>query len=201
MNSIFDFIVEPIGDRYNNEKKINNKKLILNTSIESFKFINKLAKIISIPLAYKTPLKKGDQVMIHHNVFRRYYDIRGKEKNSSKFLNNDNYFCQLDQVYLYNQGAGWKSFADRCFIKPIIDNNDFNADKLQKHIGIVKYDNSSLNKLKIKTGDCIGFTPNSEFEFIINDEFLYCMKSNDIVIKYEHQGDEEEYNPSWAKSS
>ena len=41
MNSIFDFIVEPIGDRYNNEKKINNKKLILNTSIESFKFINK----------------------------------------------------------------------------------------------------------------------------------------------------------------
>jgi hypothetical protein len=27
------------------------------------------------------------------------------------------------------------------------------------------------------------------------------MKSNDIVIKYEHQGNEEEYNPSWAHSS
>jgi len=27
------------------------------------------------------------------------------------------------------------------------------------------------------------------------------MKSNDIVIKYEYQGNEEEYNPSWAASS
>jgi hypothetical protein len=26
------------------------------------------------------------------------------------------------------------------------------------------------------------------------------MKSNDIVIKYEYKGDEEEYNPSWAHS-
>ena len=53
MNSIFDFIVEPIGDRYNNKKQINDKTLILNTSIESFKFINKLAKVIAVPLAYK----------------------------------------------------------------------------------------------------------------------------------------------------
>jgi hypothetical protein len=27
------------------------------------------------------------------------------------------------------------------------------------------------------------------------------MKSNDIVIKYENEGNEVEYNPSWASSS
>jgi hypothetical protein len=27
------------------------------------------------------------------------------------------------------------------------------------------------------------------------------MQSNDILIKYEHKGNETEYNPSWAKSS
>jgi len=27
------------------------------------------------------------------------------------------------------------------------------------------------------------------------------MKSNDIVIKYEYQGNEVEYNPSWASRS
>jgi hypothetical protein len=26
------------------------------------------------------------------------------------------------------------------------------------------------------------------------------MKSNDIVIKYEYKGNEEEYNPGWAHS-
>tara|TARA_Y100001968_G_scaffold333882_1_gene400542 strand:- start:26311 stop:26916 length:606 start_codon:yes stop_codon:yes gene_type:complete len=201
MNSVYDFIVEPVGERYNNQKKINGKKLILNTSIESFKFINKLAKVKSIPLAYKTPLKPNDYVMIHHNVFRRYYDIRGKEKNSSKFLFDNKYFCQVDQIYLYNNGTGWKSFGDRCFVKPIVNKDDLTLDKLAKHIGILKYDNSSLNKLGIKSGDCIGFTPNSEFEFIIDNEFLYCMKSNDIVIKYEQQKNKTEYNPSWAKSS
>ena len=45
------------------------------------------------------------------------------------------------------------------------------------------------------------FTPYSEFEFIIEGERLYCMKSNDIAITHEYEGNEEEYNPSWAKSS
>ena len=45
------------------------------------------------------------------------------------------------------------------------------------------------------------FTPNSEFEFIIEGERLYCMKSNDIALTHEYQGDEKENNPSWAKSS
>tara|TARA_R100000655_G_scaffold87342_1_gene127497 strand:- start:233 stop:829 length:597 start_codon:yes stop_codon:yes gene_type:complete len=198
MNSVYDFIVEPVGERYNNEKKINDKTLILNTSIESFKFINKLAKIISVPLAYKTILKPGHKVMLHHNVFRRYYDIRGKEKNSSKFFKDNHYFCQIDQIYLYNDGSKWKSFGDRCFVKPLLNKDDLKLQKLQDHIGILKYDNSSLNKLKIKTGDCVGFTPNSEFEFLIENEFLYCMKSNDIVIKYESDKNQVEYNPSWA---
>ena len=69
MNSIYDFIVEPIGERYNNTTKINNKDLILNCNIESFKFINKLAKVISIPKAYNTVIKEGDEIIIHHNVF------------------------------------------------------------------------------------------------------------------------------------
>ena len=68
MNSIYDFIVEPIGERYNNTLKINDKNLILNSSIESFKFINKKAKVISVPLAYKTLIKVGDEIIIHHNI-------------------------------------------------------------------------------------------------------------------------------------
>ena len=86
MNSIYDFIVEPIGERYDNNLKVNDKNLILNCNIESFKFINKKAKVISIPLAYKTPIKVGDEIIIHHNIFRRYYDIRGKEKTVVNIL-------------------------------------------------------------------------------------------------------------------
>ena len=41
MKSLYDFIVKPLGDRYANTKKIGEKKLILNTKIESWKFVRK----------------------------------------------------------------------------------------------------------------------------------------------------------------
>ena len=201
MNSLYDFIVEPIGERYNNTIEVDNLKLILNTKIESFKFVNKTAKVISVPLAYKTVIKPGDHVIIHHNVFRRYYDIRGKEKNSSKYFKDNLYFCQPDQIYMYKKQNKWESFMDRCFVKPILNRDNLTLDKTKSLVGILRYGNSVLNKLKIAPGDLVGYTPNSEWEFIIDNELLYCMKSNDIVIKYEHQGNEIKYNPSWAKSS
>lgn len=199
MNSLYDFIVEPIGERYNNTIEVDNLKLILNTKIESYKFVNKTAKVISVPLAYKTVIKPGDHVIIHHNVFRRYYDIKGKEKNSSKYFKDNLYFCQPDQIYMYKKQNKWKSFMDRCFVKPILNNDNLSLDKTKSLVGILRYGNSSLNELKIAPGDLVGYTPNSEWEFIIDNELLYCMKSNDIVIKYEHQGNETKYNPAWAK--
>ena len=66
---------------------------------------------------------------------------------------------------------------------------------------LIKYDNSSLNELKINRGDLVGYKPYGEYDFNVDGERLYCMKSNDIVIKYEYKGNEAEYNPSWAKSS
>jgi hypothetical protein len=94
----------------------------------------------------------------------------------------------------------WNTVGDRCFIKPIKSNQSLTVDKERSLIGILKYGNSSLNDLEINPGDLVGYTPNGEWEFLIEKERLYCMKSNDIVIKYEYKGDEEEYNPSWAHS-
>lgn len=201
MKSVFNFIVKPVGARYNNKIKVEDKELILNTKIESFKSVNNLAEVISTPLAYSTNIKVGDIVLIHHNVFRRFYDIRGNQKNSRAFFMDDLYFCDLDQIYLYkSDDEKWNTFGDRCFIKPLKNIDDLKLNKERELIGILKYGNNSLNKLKINEGDLVGYTPYGEFDFIIDGERLYCMKSNDIVIKYERKGDEAEYNPSWAQS-
>jgi uncharacterized protein YneR len=201
MNSVFNFIVKPVGDRYDNKIKVDGKELILNTKIESFKSVNNLAEVISTPLAYSTNIKVGDIIVIHHNVFRRFYDIRGNQKNSRAYFMDDLYFCDLDQIYLYKSDDKWQTVGDRCFIKPLKNIDHLKLDKEQKLIGILKYGNNSLKELKISEGDLVGYTPYGEFDFIIEGERLYCMKSNDIVIKYERKGDEAEYNPSWAQSS
>ena len=201
MKSLYDFIVKPIGDKYTNTIKVGNKNVIVNTKIENWKFVNRLAEVIETPLAFKSCIKKGDIVVIHQNVFRTFYDMKGKKKKSRSYFENDLYFCNLDQVYLYKNKKGWNTVGDRCFITPIKSNDSLTLDKERKLVGILKYSNKSLEALEINPGDLVGYTPNSEWEFLVEGKRLYCMKSNDIVIKYEHQGNEEEYNPSWAASS
>lgn len=198
MRSVFSFIVKPVGDRYNNKIKIDGKDLIINTKIESFKSVNNLAEIVSVPLAYSTDIKIGDLVIIHHNVFRRFYDMKGKQKNSRSFFMDNLYFCDVDQIYLYKNDDRWKSFNDRCFVKPLKNNDSLRINKERNLIGILKYGNSSLEALKINEGDLVGYTPFGEFDFVIDGQRLYCMKSNDIVIKYEYKGDEAEYDPLWV---
>jgi hypothetical protein len=107
------------------------------------------------------------------------------------------YFVSPDQIYMYNN----VSHLNYCFIKPIINSHILENRKEQPNVGIVKYTNNTLEALGITPGTLITFTPNSEFEFIIDGERLYCMKSNDIALVNEYQGNEIENNPSWAKSS
>lgn len=201
MKALYQFIVKPNGERYNNSKKIGDNSLLLNTNIESFRHINKEAVVVEVPAAFKTDIKVGDVVLIHHNIFRRYYDIKGNEKNGSTYFKDDLYFVQLDQVYAYKKNDTWETINNRCFVKPIKETSSYSNEKEQKHIGILKYGNESLKHAYMNPGDKIGFTPGSEWEFIIDDERLYCMKSNNITINYGSKGNEEEYNPRWAKSS
>ena len=201
MESLYSFIVKPAEDRYNNKKKVGNNDLILNTNIESFRYISKEAIVVATPKAFKTNIKPGDKVIIHHNIFRRYYDIKGKEKNGSTYFKNDLYFVNMDQVYMYKKDKTWYTNLEYCFIKPIKEDAMFSTNFEKPLVGILKYGNKTLEALKISPGDLIGFTPFGEFEFIINNERLYCMKSNDIVIKYDRKGNEKEYNPSWAARS
>jgi len=197
MNSIYHFIIKPLDKRYENTKKIGNKELIINSHIENHIFVSKKAVVVSTPAAYNTKIKAGDEVYIHHNILRRYYDVRGVEKNSATYFKDNLYFCAPDQIYMYNL----KSHLNYCFIKPIKNQSFLRNRKEQPNVGIVKYSNKTLEALGINPGTLITFTPNSEFEFIIDGERLYCMKSNDIALTHEYKGNEKENNPSWAKSS
>ena len=200
MNSIYQFIIKPIGERYNNKLKINNTELILNSSISNHKFINRHAEIVAVPLAYKTNIKKGDKVIVHHNLFRRYYNLKGKSVNSTKFFKDNLYFAHPSQIYMYYK-KGWKTNADYCFVKPVLEKDVYKDTKLIKNTGVLKYTNSTLEALKINIGDLVGFKSNREFEFVIDNELLYCMESNDILFKYGNKQNQKTYNPSWAKSS
>jgi len=195
VQSLYYFIVKPLNDRYDNTRTVAGTDLIINSGIEDHRFISKKAVVVSTPAAYTTKINIGDELYIHHNIFRRWYDQKGNERNSSTHFKDDLYFVSLEQIYMYNL----KTHLDYCFVKPLKNQSVLENRKEQPNVGIVKYSNKSLEALGITPGTLITFTPNSEFEFIIEGERLYCMKSNDIALTHEYQGNEEEVQPNWAR--
>jgi hypothetical protein len=194
MQSVFDFIIKPKNKRYNNTKQIGDSELLLNSEISDHRYVSRNGIVISIPKKENTEIKKGDEVILHHNVFRRWYDVRGVERNSRSYWKEDKYFVKLDQIFLYKRNNKWHAPKGYCFVKPIKSNNIIEKEVPFK--GIIKYVDKELKD--INKEDLVGFTPGSEYEFIIDGERLYRVPTNSISIKYERRGNEEEYNPSWA---
>ena len=193
MKSVYNFVVKPKGNRYNNVKKIGDSELILNTEIFNHQYINREAVVVSTPIIGNTNIKPGETVIVHHNVFRRWHDVKGIEKNSRSYFNENTYLINKDQIFLYKTKDKWLAPKGYCFVKPLKAVDQFNVESEKPLQGVVKYSDGTVN-----TNELVGFMPNSEYEFIIDNERLYRVLSNFITIKYEYQGNEEEYNPSWA---
>ena len=197
MQSVFNYLVKPKGSRVTGKKQLEGKELLLNTELQNYQYTQRIGIILSLPRAQTySQLKEGDEVIVHHNIFRRFRDIRGKEKNSKNYLEEDIYLVQPDQIYAYKRDNEWKALDGYCFVMPIKETKMFSTNFEKPLMGIVKYGNDSIEKDLL-----IGFKPNSEYEFIIEGQRLYRVPVNAITIKYEYQGNEEEYNPGWAQSS
>jgi hypothetical protein len=195
MQSLFNFIVKPKNERYDNKKYIDGQELLLNTEISDHRYVSRNGIVTAIPKSQQTEIKVGDEVIVHHNVFRRWYDVRGNEKNSRSYYKENEYFVTSDQIFLYKRNGKWQAPKGFCFVKPILSNNILLNEKEVPLRGIIKYVDKELND--IEKEDLVGFTPSSEYEFIVDGERLYRVPTNSISIKYEREGTEREYNPSW----
>tara|TARA_R110000787_G_scaffold94903_3_gene197794 strand:- start:733 stop:1323 length:591 start_codon:yes stop_codon:yes gene_type:complete len=196
MRSVYNFVVKPKGERYNNIKELDGNELILNTEIFNHQYVNREAIVISTPIIGDTDIKPGDTVIVHHNVFRRWHNMKGVEKNSRSYFDEDTYFINDDQIFLYKRGDKWIAPKGYCFVIPLKATDQFNTESEKPLQGIVKYSDGTA-----EVGEVVGFGPDSEYEFIVDGERLFRILSNFITIKYERQGNEEAYNPSWAQSS
>ena len=106
MQSLYSFIIQPKNGRYTNEVGVGDKKLIINTTMDDHKFVNRVGIVKSIPLIGDTNISVGDEVIVHHNVFRRFYDIRGVEKTVHLILKKICTFVIMSKYFYITTGAG-----------------------------------------------------------------------------------------------
>ena len=193
MKSIYGFVIEPQGERYNNTVKVGNVDLVVNTEVFNHQYVNREAIVLSTPRINNTDIKEGDTILVHHNVFRRWHDVKGVERNSKSYLKDNQYIIQEDQIFLYKRNDDWKALPGYCFVQPLKAVDQFNVESERPLLGVVKYSDGVT-----EVGDLVGFDPVSTYEFVVDGVRMYRALSKFITIKYEYQGDEEVYNPSWA---
>lgn len=182
MNPRWDYLITPYGKAYNNTKSIANKDFVINTSIEDATFVNRLGLVCAVPNGGQIPV--GSLVVVHHNVFRTYLDMKGNKRKSNEFFRDQYYLVDPSKIYLYADEQSWKTTDGYCFVSPvdyIQDSQIYRSDKeKEEHVGIIKYGSIP----NVKKNQTVGFTKNSEYEFEIDGEKLYRMKNSDICIKF-----------------
>ena len=184
MRSPHNFIVTPLKDRrYDNVKEVGETELITSVSQEDHISSNRQAEVVALPIAYKGPIKVGDTLIVHHNVFKFYYDMYGRQKSGKSFLKENLFLVDNEQFFLYKQDGEWRGHSKYCFIKPIKARESAIMKRGEEPlVGIVKYINQELLDLGVKVGDEISFQPESEYEFTIEGEKLYRMFTNNITM-------------------
>lgn len=202
MKSLYDYIVKS-DNRYNNAVDVDGKELIINTEISErdAEYVNRLVTVIAKPVNGDFPFEIGDEVIIHHNVMRRWLDQRGKEKNGGGFLNEKEYAVSPDQIFAYKKDGEWRCPKRYCFVEPIVDESIWREERYEKLRGILTYTNDYFDELGITPGSEVGFTPESEYEFEIDGKLLYRIYSNDINILYGLQKTKRENNRILEESS
>ena len=185
MKSPFCFIVEPAGGtRYDSIRN----GIIVSSSKEDARYSNRQAVVVETPLGYEGEISPGDTLLVHHNVFKYYNDIHGREKSGRSFLKEGQYIVDPDQWFMYKKDGEWKAIDKYCFVEPVsIKKHWINSPGLSRHLtGKIAYSNKQLESIGVYQGDLIGFTPDSEYEFDIDGKTLYRMFTSNICLRYEN---------------
>lgn len=171
------FIVTPKNRRYKEGKKMGDVVFETVTSIEDAKDVSKEAIVVAVPLNYNGEIEVGDEVIIHHNIFRVYYNQHGKMTYSRAYLYEDYYHAISEEVFLYKKNGEWKANENFCFVEPITEDNiSLLEGQDLPHSGTIAISNEH------PVGMGIGFTPESEYEVWVDGKMYFRMRDIDICV-------------------
>jgi co-chaperonin GroES (HSP10) len=175
-----------------NEVELSNgTTLVVNTTIESAEHINRIGTVEAAPKT--APFKAGDEVIVHHNVFRKKNGYEGVRLESDYYLEPNLYYVTKDLIFAYKSpGGSWEALEPYFFVKPIereikkTSSGIFLESGKEKYVhqeASLRYLNKELREWGLKEGDVVGYGKNQEYKFNIDGELLYRVRMPMLLYK------------------
>lgn len=187
------FLVRAEQD-YNNDHTIAGTDITvtLNTTIEAVPFINRVGTVQSAPAG--TILDQGDQVVVHHNIFRQINNLKGQMVKSDYHIWDKLYYVPPTEVFMFKKPGDedWRAVDPYVFVEPILAEKLESQyldlvvqDKYHQHLGIITHINQELIDNGLRVGDKIVFSRDSEHQYDLDGRTLYRMRTSDIMATVE----------------
>ena len=185
MRSPTDFLVKAVdGKRYANTKNIGGIDVIISTSDEDHTVSQRMAEVIAIPLYYNGPVKEGDTLLVHHNVFKFYNDVHGVQRSGKSYFKDDLFLIDDMQYYMYYNGEEWNAVGRYNFIEPFAPLDSFLHKAIEEEPlqGIMRYPSAKMKALGIKEGDVMVYVPMLAAEYKVNDIKMYRLYDDHLTV-------------------
>ena len=164
--------------QYVNDITVGETQLTVNNSIENAEDVQRIGIVVSLPLIDRTGLKLGDEVVVHHNVFRITWDDRGFPRQSDFHLINDLFFVDDDLIYMIIREGKVVGYKDNVFVKPIKEVVPWEGEITIPNKGIVSFSNDELIKQNVEQNQKVAIRKHTDYKFHIFGDTYYKMKNN-----------------------
>ena len=148
-------------------------------SIESADDVNRIGIVLSTPPGYEGIIEEGDEVVVHHNVFRRTYTSGGIPKESFNYISENLFFVYPETIFMVIKAKTNEIQAvyPNVFVQPTDDNYD-----LSKSVANVRYcSDKTIEELGIEKDSTVALKNYSDYKFRILGELFYKIHQSQII--------------------
>ena len=152
--------------------------------------------VVAVPEGLDEDIRVGDKIFFHHNIVA-VTRLETGDIESAYLINRKDklYRIPVDKswpmYYAVLRDGEFKCLPNVCFVRPV-KTQKYNTmlfipdnEKEERHIGEVVHLSDTLKSKGIVEGDRVVFSKDSEYQFQVNGEQLYCMFDRWILGKHE----------------
>jgi len=177
----------------NDEIKIGEETLRVDTSWSPMHWVNQRAEVYSVPevldswMNTEIEVQPGDFVYTHHFI--------NDANNAIEFEDLEIAYMPYNQLYARVRDGEIYMLNDFVLVEPVRETEDeiktesglyFKTNtEVKRNIGILKYVNSNTKDIGAKVGDKVCFEKDADYEMDIEGEKLFRMKNSNLIYVIE----------------